>query len=177
MADQTPEFSRVVALDDLRGAPLRQTIEATAEECARLAARLGLAALESLTATVTLEPRKGGRMVVASGSFEAALTQTCVVTLEPLPRTVSETFEDRLAVEPDAGAEAIIEFDPETEEEPEPIDGDSVDIGELVAQHLSLALDPYPRAEGAEVASEALAAGEAADDGPFAELARLKPKA
>ena len=176
MAKQTPEFSRIVALDDVRGGPLRRSIEAGPEECAGLAARLGIAALDSLTATVTLEFRKGGRVVIASGRFEAALTQTCVVTLEPLPRTVSETFEDRLAAEPEAGAEAIVEFDLETEDEPEPIDGDSIDIGELVAQHLSLALDPYPRAEGAEVPPDALAAGEAADDGPFAQLARLKPK-
>ena len=181
MSEPISEFSRPVALEALGGGPLRQTIEATAEECRRLAERLGLAAIGALSATVTLDERKGGRIIVAEGRFEAALTQTCVITLEPLPRTVSEAFTERLAVAPDTGEAPVVEIDPDAEDEPEPITGDSVDIGELVAQHLSLALDPYPRAEGASLEPDLLAAGElgdgGGDDGPFAKLARLKPKA
>ena len=146
-----------------------------------LARRLGLAGLDSLTATVTLESRKSGKIVVVAGDFEAAVTQTCVVTLEPLSRSVSEAFAIRLAPEPEPGDASVIEIDPVTDEEPEPIEGESVDIGELVTQHLSLALDPYPRAEGASLEPGALAAGDRTDDegeaGPFAKLAQLKPKA
>lgn len=181
MSETRTEFSRPVALEELRGGLVRQTIEATDEECRGLAGRLGLAAIASLTATVTLESRKSGKIVVVAGRFEAEVTQTCVVTLEPLPRTVSESFTLRLAPEPGPDEAAIIDIDPVTEDEPEPIEGDTVDIGELVAQHLSLALDPYPRAEGASLDAEALTAGEASDDsaedGPFAKLAKLKPKA
>lgn len=176
MTETASEFSRPVALEELRGGTLRRSIEATCEECRRLAERLGLAAIGSLSATVTLEARAGG-LVVVKGQFDAALTQTCVVTLEPLPRTVSERFVERLAAAPDSGEALVVEVDVESEDEPEPIEGDSVDIGELVAQHLSLALDPYPRTEGAHLETEALAAGdEVREDGPFAALARLKPK-
>lgn len=181
MSETSSEFSRPVPLEELRGGPVRRSIEASEEECRGLARRLGLAALDSLTATVTLEPRKSGKIVVVAGRFEAAVTQTCVVTLEPLPRTVSEAFTIQLAPAPGSGDAAVIEIDPVTDEEPEPIEGDWVDIGELVAQHLSLALDPYPRAEGASMEPDVLAEGDGADDeaetGPFAKLAQLKPKA
>lgn len=177
MTDAVSEFSRPVTLEELRGGLVRRSIEATSAECRALAERLGLVAVETLAASVTLEARGGGKLVVVKGTLQAALTQTCVVTLEPLPRTVAETFTERLAVAAEAGDGAVVDIDPEAEDEPEPIEGDSIDIGELVVQHLALALDPYPRAEGASVDAEAMSAGEAADDGPFAELARLKPKA
>ena len=177
MTETKPEFSRPVALEDLRGGTVRRSIAASDEECGRLAERLGLVAIDSLSATVSLESRRGGKIIAVEGDFQAVLTQTCVVTLEPLPGTVSETFSIRLAPAADADEAEIVDIDPETDDEPEPIEGDSVDIGELVTQHLSLALDPYPRAEGARLEPDTLAADEDADEGPFAKLAQLKPKA
>ena len=176
MADTEPEFSRAVALEELRGGLVRRDIEAKADERRRLAARFDLQAIDGLTATVSLEARNKGRIVVARGRFTAAVTQTCVVSLEPLPRTLSEDFTVRMIAEPDPEDTAIIDVDPTVEDEPEPIEGDSVDVGELVAQHLSLALDPYPRAEGAELEQHAVSAGDAASDGPFAKLSVLKSK-
>ena len=180
MTEATPEFSRVVALEDLRGGIVRRAIEADEPERQALARRLGQSAIGALTATVSVESLAKGRLIVVKGEFVADVTQTCVVTLQPLPRRVSESFVARLAVEPDtpdAGGKApIIDVDPTADDEPEPIEGDSVDIGELVSQHLSLALDPYPRAEDAELEVEALAVGKVAADGPFAKLAQLKPK-
>lgn len=176
MTDAEPEFSRPVPLDEVRGKTIRRSIEASEAERRHLAQRFGLPAIDALTATVSLEALDKGRLVVAKGALDADVTQICVVTLEPLPRKLSESFEVRLAVEPDPGRTAIIDVAPTLEDEPEPVDGDSVDLGEIVAQHLSLALDPYPRSEGAELEAEALAAGNAASDGPFSELAQLKPK-
>ena len=40
------------------------------------------------------------------------------------------------------------------EDPPEPIRAGRMELGELVAQHLSLALDPYPRKPGAELPAE-----------------------
>jgi len=176
MTDTELEFSRPVALEELRGGLVRRDIEANEDERRRLAARFGLQAIDGLTATVSLEARDKGRIVVARGRLTAAVTQTCVVTLEPLPRTLSEEFAVRMVADPDPKDATIIDVDPTIEEEPEPIEGDSVDAGELVAQHLSLALDPYPRAEGAELEPQGAGAGDAVSDGPFAKLAALKPK-
>lgn len=176
VTDLTPEFSHVVALEDLRGGTVRRSLEATAEERRALATRFGLSAIDALTAKVSLESLGKGRLIVAKGDFSADVTQSCVVTLQPLPRKITESFMVRLVVEPDTENSPIINVDPAAEDEPEPVDGDSVDIGELVAQHLSLALDPYPRAENAELETQALATGKVAAEGPFAKLAQLKPK-
>ncbi|MGD9801132.1 MAG: hypothetical protein AB7V02_11105, partial [Parvularculaceae bacterium] len=54
----------------------------------------------------------------------------------------------------------------------EPLDGDEIDLGELLVQHLSLALDPYPRKDGAESLLETYR--NAATASPFAGLKGLK---
>jgi hypothetical protein len=46
------------------------------------------------------------------------------------------------------------------------------DLGEALAQQLSLALDPYPRTPGAELPDEYRADGAS---GPFAVLRKLRP--
>ena len=56
----------------------------------------------------------------------------------------------------------------------EPAPGGVVDIGEAVAQQLSLALDPFPRAPG--VAAPEAAAEAAGAQSAFAALSRWKEK-
>ena len=63
-----------------------------------------------------------------------------------------------------------------------------IDVGKAIAEHLALALDPYPRAPGAELSALDLAPGgaEGAKEGgdtdeefvqsPFKELAKLRRK-
>ena len=176
MRPPVPEFSRPLALRDLgpEGTTLR--IEATAEECAALARRFGLAGIARLTAELRVEPMGGPGTLRLEGRLEAAVRQTCVVTLEPFDQAVSAPFE-RLYAPPEGeppgagegtGEEAVVES----------IEGDSLDVGEVVAEELALDLDPYPRAPGVD-ASEVLktygvSADNAADAGPFAALAKLK---
>ncbi len=49
-----------------------------------------------------------------------------------------------------AGAELVI--DAEGDDGPETFSGDRIDVGALAEQFFSLALDPYPRKKGADVA-------------------------
>ncbi|MEM6491718.1 MAG: DUF177 domain-containing protein, partial [Pseudomonadota bacterium] len=56
---------------------------------------------------------------------------------------------------------------------PEPVDGDAIDLGELAAQALSLALDPHPRAPDAPD-DASYAEADSAPPSPFAKLAVLK---
>jgi hypothetical protein len=51
--------------------------------------------------------------------------------------------------------------------------GDSIDLGELVAQYLYLSINPYPRAPDADTQSAEIAS-KTQDDGPFAVLAQLR---
>jgi uncharacterized metal-binding protein YceD (DUF177 family) len=180
-----PEFSRVVPADAVRRADMTETIEATETERKALAERLELEAIGSLTATVKLRAVRGGQMIRVSGQLEADVVQTCVVTLEPVPAHVSESF-DALFAPPsmieDQGLE--IDFDPSLSDEdiPEPMENNRIDIGELTAQHLSLGLDPYPHAEGVEFEgydeepAEEEVSEEPEKPNPFAVLQQLKSR-
>lgn len=159
-----PEFSRLVSLARIADSGREERLRASPEECAALATRFAIPAVERLEATLVLRPEPGGGVTVA-GTLRADVVQTCVVSLEAVPQVVNETVAIRL-VPP--GQE--LSDDPEGPDEI-PIEGDTVDLGEAIAEHLALALDPYPRAAGAEVPSS-VAADDAA--GPFGALAALR---
>ena len=140
-ADPTNEFSRPLVVDPARErAHFR--ISATADECAALARRFGLAALESLTAEGQIRSRPGG-VWQFTARLRASLAQFCVVTLEPAPRELDETFELAFRSAPAGNPHDLDVADEDAE--PLPDDG-RLDAGEIVAQNLYLALDPFPRA-------------------------------
>ncbi|HCS23533.1 MAG TPA: metal-binding protein, partial [Rhodospirillaceae bacterium] len=49
-----------------------------------------------------------------------------------------------------------------------------IDLGEVVAQYLSLELDPYPRAPGVSLAAQMQASGQPKKANPFQALEALK---
>lgn len=134
----------------------RQTerkIEPTAEERAALAEVLDLESIDRLVATVGLRRLSSG-LIEVKGSLESEVVQRCVVTLEPVPAKVAESF--RLTFgdaepEPDLSE---IDIDFEDSDPPEPILDGKIDLGVIVAEQLSLGLDPYPRKEGAALSQE-----------------------
>lgn len=148
------EFSRTIPVDRLRRGVVSEHIEANEHERQALAERFELEAIGRLTADVRLEALPNG-MVRVSGRLEAAVVQTCVVSLESVPADVSESFSALFAPPEmigDEDGDLDIDFEALAEQEddlPEPIVNHRIDIGELTAQHLSLALDPYPRAPDA----------------------------
>src|SRR5205807_2038914 len=147
-------------------------LAATPEECAALAQRFGLMSIERLAARVKLRRRRGKALLRLSGHFSADVTQNCVVTLGPVPGHVEGDF-TVLYGDVDQGAEVLI--DPQEEADFEPLPTGALDVGEIVAQEFALALDPYPRAPGAEL-PVAVPDGEpeAPPEHPFAVLAKLK---
>jgi uncharacterized metal-binding protein YceD (DUF177 family) len=164
------EFSRPVDTARLKGEEAVHDIAATAAERAALARRFGLEALDRLEARVRLCRMAGGYVRLAA-ELSADVVQTCVATLEPVAGRVEDAF-TLLYGAVEAAGEVVLDNDAETVE---PLQGETIDIGEAVAQQLSLALDPYPRAPEASAA----AAGEPAaapQDSPFAVLASLARK-
>lgn len=148
MSPPTPanEFSRILVLEDARGPRVRFAIEASPTECAALARRFDLRQLERLTGEGEAVPEAGGRWRLR-GALSAAVVQTCVITLEPVASEITDQFEIEFAP-PDRTAPAN-ELDLVGDDaEPVPTDG-RLDVGEIVAQQLSLALDPFPRKPGA----------------------------
>lgn len=180
-----PQFSRGLKLIDIPNGVSNRDITANATECSAIADRLGLDALQALSANFTVVRPQDGQVIHIDGRLEANIRQICVVTLEPFESDVIDTFSasfttQRVAV--DDGAEVIV--DALTDDPPEPIDGGRIDLGELVVQHLSLALDPFPRRPDLPVDSPAYDAAETGDvsdeneplgqDNPFAVLEQWK---
>ncbi len=174
-----PEFSRPVDVTTLPASGLQREIAATPAECEALARRFDLPGIGALTARLAIGPIRSGGAAGARviGHFSARVSQICVLSLEPFESEISEPIElDLLPPEsiPD-GADA----DSHLNQSVEPLEGHVFDLGELVAQHLSLALDPYPRRSGVSFASEPGITGESdalARPKPFAALGDLKRK-
>ncbi len=169
----TPEFSRPVSIATVfRKGALTLALEASPEERKALARRLGLVDLTLLRADLSLKPWQTDGLMVW-GALTAELSQTCIVTLEPVPSRLTQPVEARYLPEPAAAALRQDETlrDPEAPDPPEPLPaGGAIDLGEVVIQHLAVALDPYPRKPG--VALDPGLDPSAAS--PFARLAALK---
>lgn len=167
------EFSRRFALADLGDEGAVLEVAAEADERAALARRFGLLALDSLAATV----RVGGAMVRVRASYVADAVQSCIVTLEPVAARIEDSVEVLFAP-PRPTAEGEVTVDALDDDNADPLTGDTIDVGEVVAAHLGLALDPYPRRPGVVfggVQSEPEDEGSGAS--PFAALQDLVPKA
>lgn len=137
-----PEFSRPVRLTP---EPREAVLDATPAERAALAARFGILGIHALSARLALRPEPGGTVRVR-GKLSAEVEQPCVVTLEPVRQRVEASLDLRILGEGEMPADE----DPDSPDELES-EGGVVDLGEAVAEQLALALDPYPRAEGAEL--------------------------
>lgn len=194
-----PPLSRtftVAELEERAGDPV--VIEATQEERDGLARLFGIPAISKVHAK--LVARVDGRSVHVTGEVKAAVTRTCVVTLEPFESEVDEPVDVRFAeqagassgavpaVERDGGKgkkrsrgrdaeeeEPVDEEDlAESEDPPDPIVGGRIDLGALAAEHVALGLDPYPRKPGARFEAPEAGDDDAAADSPFAVLGKLK---
>lgn len=159
-----PEFSRLVSLARIPASGREEQLRASPAECAALAKRFGIEAVDRLEAALLLRPEPGGGVMV-TGRLSADVVQACVVSLEPVAQRMDEVVVLRLLPPGEEPSD-----DPEGPDEIT-IEGDAIDLGEAVAEQLALALDPYPRAPGAELPQAG--AGEDAD-GPFGALAALR---
>lgn len=171
-----PEFSRRVDISGLGAGVRSAEIEADADERAALAARFELRALERLSATVQLA-RAGARGAVRlRARLTADVVQTCVVTVIPVPARIEETIELLFVPAEKSAACREVVIDAVGEDPPEPLMDNVIDVGEVVAEYLALALDPYPRAGDATLDDGVWSddAGEGPADGPFAQLRERK---
>jgi len=164
------EFTRPFVVTGLAEGESRLTIEANSQECERLAQRFMIVSITSLAASLKLRLNPIGEVDV-SGRLTAEVVQTCVVSLELVTALLAESFSLRYA----PGAREPIEdrsFGVDDEQPSEALFDDTVDLGEMVSQQLALALDPFPRVPGAQIAVATDADSPAA--GPFLGLGALK---
>ncbi|MEM1198076.1 MAG: DUF177 domain-containing protein [Pseudomonadota bacterium] len=169
--DAKAEFSRPFQVEDLEDRDVTLELVADSTELAGLQARYGVDTLSAVSAHLTLSAQPEGAVKV-SGTVKAALRQTCIISLEP----VDETIEEALSVlylpagldEP--GDDGDFELDYEA------FDGQTIDLGELTAQQIAGAINPYPRRAGVEFGNQAQLGDNTSEerDNPFAVLQALK---
>jgi uncharacterized metal-binding protein YceD (DUF177 family) len=175
-AIEAPPLSRKQRVTDIQeNVELR--IEPTPAELAEIVALLDLVALDGLAFTYRLHRTAGGR-VLLTGRLKARVTQTCVVTLEPLESVVDIPVEDEFWPTPQIEELAREATDPDTTvplDWPDAIVEGVIDLGPVVYESLATALDPYPKKPGASFQwSQGADDGEGQESGPFAALKRLK---
>jgi uncharacterized metal-binding protein YceD (DUF177 family) len=163
-----PEFSRPVDRRHLSDRPVR--LVADGAERKALAERFRLVAVDRLEAEVSLAA--DGEAVDASGTLSADIVQTCAITGDDLPVTISEPLALRFVPEAAVEAEEIELTEEELDEIP--FEGPSFDLGEAVAQSLALAIDPYATGPEADAVRKATGLDDEQPSGPFAALAALK---
>jgi uncharacterized metal-binding protein YceD (DUF177 family) len=145
----TPEFSRPLRADAI-GKAKRHPLSATADERVALAARFDLIALDALDADLEVRAVAGG--VRVTGAVTATATQRCAVSGLPVPARVREAVELTFAQVSAGNADEEVELasaDLDTLD----WDGQALDLGEIVAETLGLALPPFPHADEAELAA------------------------
>jgi uncharacterized metal-binding protein YceD (DUF177 family) len=142
------ELTRLVAVDPWPREAIEVAFEATCEERLALARRFAIPEVRALTARCRVEPLGAAGVLACTGAIEAVVVQECVVTLEPVVDAVSTAFERHLARHPGRAEVTDQPIDPEAIEL-EALEANQIDLGEMVAEELALALDPYPHAEKA----------------------------
>ena len=178
MSSQTSELHRPIDLGGLLDSGRVVDITASADECAAIARRLGLVALRDFRAVGRLDVVRRGRVTSFDARLRATVTQTCIVTLEPVEAVIDETIEVRLLSQSETRAQQELDIDIE-EDDIEITETGIVDVGDIAVQYLALALDPYPRSPGA---AEVVLPVEGGDEettpaNPFDVLKKLKDKA
>ena len=188
MSDQRAvlEFSRFVKITALDANGSKLFLSANDGECKALAGRLGLISLSKLHLEVFLRLTNTGSIRL-NVKFSANVLQSCVVSLDPVAERVADQFsvlckidgtrQLRKTAQSDVCDEVVV--DPFEEDLVEVVEDGKIDVGELAAQHLSLSLNPYPRASGNEERVELAcpeydikyAGGEKERENPFSVLA------
>lgn len=147
-------FSRSFAMSELRDLKRPILLDAKPSECVALAAAFGILAIRDLTADFKIS-RQASHGWLVTGSVQAKVTQTCVVSLEPFETAINEPVEARFVEPSDFRKSAsakdidVIASGPEVDP-PDVIQSGRLDLGVLAAEFLALALDPWPRKPGVE---------------------------
>lgn len=178
MPPDTPETGRL-PLARMRRETTAFEIVPDAQARRALAGALGLSDLRKLRLAGEISP-EGARDWVLEATLGATVVQPCIVTLAPVTTRIDEPVVRRYtdADEPAVAPGEEVEMPEDDTREPLP---EMLDLTEVLAEALALAVPQYPRIPGAEPGEmRAAPAGvrplEDADMRPFAGLAALRDR-
>lgn len=169
-------------VDELGEDPIQYDLEANAQDLKNLIERFGLVSLTYIKAFGEVTNKGNSQGVLITGKLTAELEQQCTISLKPVAEKVEEDFE-LLLVDTDM-ANRMDEDEAYLDEgapDYDALEGDTIDVGEVIAQTLSISMVPYPRAEDAVIdvsknVNVTIDEPELEKPNPFAELAKLKDK-
>jgi hypothetical protein len=179
--DEKPALSRPLSVIEVPPEGLEIKIVASEAERAALAQMNDLPAVLSLEAALRARRWRGDGLEV-TGELRARVRQTCVVTLDAFDSDVAEPIELRFAPPKQAPKPRSRRHEPEPEmiepnmledDPPDPLINGAVDLGAVVSEFLTLALDPYPRKPDAEFVE--LAPEEKEENGVVSPFTKLRP--
>jgi Large ribosomal RNA subunit accumulation protein YceD len=170
-------LSRIFKVDEINDGASGE-VNATKAELDAITRLLDLVRLEGLTFEYRFTHGGSGRLRL-TGRLGADVTQTCIVSLDPVDARIDvpvelEFWPEALLETAESSAElpgSVVSLDG-----PEPIISGRIDLGAVAYETLATSLDPYPKREGASFdwsQGEPNQAQEA-QSGPFAALAALK---
>ena len=168
------EMPYIIETSDIDAAGRTFKFSADVTQRQALAIRLGLLDLKKLTVAGHVRRDGDGRTILVEGQLLAEVEQKCVVTLEPIKTALDDAFQVRYLspAEWEVYRARDVDVVPD-DDDVEPLQGATVDLGATVVEYLALAIDPYPRRRDAEFSFDP---GVQADPGPFAALAKLRNK-
>jgi len=142
------EFTKILQTESLGDSAKHVRLEANSDERAALADRFELRAVESLVGNLIIERIKGSELIRVRGRMSAEISQECVVSGKIVVSTIEERVNERFGQSNKTGFEVELSVE---EDPPEQIENGEIDLGETIVQYLGVAIDPYPRAPGAEI--------------------------
>ena len=177
--DPVSPISHPVNVSVLPVSGRREHLRPDAEALGKLARAHDLLAVSSFEADLAVRKwqRDGVRV---TGRVRAAVSQACVVTLDPVEARIETDIDavflpegSRLLQRTVSGDSMELVIDPEGEDVPETFTPPNLDLGAIAEEFFVLALDPFPRSAAApKTPIEHLAP--VRRENPFAVLARLK---
>jgi uncharacterized metal-binding protein YceD (DUF177 family) len=165
----------VVRLDEVPPEGRKYEFQADEEVLQFLVEHAPITELSRFSGRIELRQMRGGFQ--AQGRLRAAVVQECVVTLEPIETELDielvRVYLRGQEPEPEVNTNGEVFVDLESSADNEWFEGEKLDLSDLIFEQFLLALDPYPRKEGAEMPDLGNDA-EAKEASPFAVLSKLK---
>lgn len=152
MQDAGEAYTRWIDVERLGREPIVFDIVASGSEIADLLQRLDVVEISGLKASGSLSRQSDQNLIELTGSVEAEVTQSCVVSLEPVIQKIEENFTVCYTFDKEQVAIEDVDYVVNLEERdlPELIEGGRIDVVHAIVEQITLALEPYPRAEEVE---------------------------
>jgi len=176
------DFVFTLNVDEVHPEGRSYQLKASKTQLSDLADRFKLVALHSFSAEILVQSEPKTDTIWVRGDIEADLVQQCVVTLGDVPEQVSDSFELML-VTPEVAEQMDVDevyLDPKAPDY-DAFEGPVIPVGDIVAQTLSVLMDPYPKQADAKLKvpnGKGIVVNEELEEkpNPFAVLSKLRDK-